>query len=75
MFLYRVKYTESEYDIQDNDLLYKLDQQCQNTFQKLENRTFKKKILFFYFVICINCIIHILYCFVFVVFFVNFVIL
>ena len=32
MFLYRVKYTESEYNIQDNDLLYKLDNKCQNTF-------------------------------------------
>ena len=37
MFLYRVKYTESEYDIQNNDLLYKIDQQCQNTFEILDN--------------------------------------
>ena len=37
MFPYTVKYTESEYDIQNNDLLYKIDQQCQNTFESLEN--------------------------------------
>ena len=28
MFPYRVKYTESEYGIQNNKSLYKLDQQC-----------------------------------------------
>ena len=33
MFLYRVEYTDSEYDIQNNDLLYKIDQKCQNTFE------------------------------------------
>ena len=32
MFPYRVKYTESEYDIQNNNLFYKIHQQCQNTF-------------------------------------------
>ena len=32
MFLYRSKYKESESDITNNDLLYKIDQQCQNTF-------------------------------------------
>ena len=37
MFPYRVKYNESEYDIQNNDLLYKIDQKCQNTFDCLEN--------------------------------------
>ena len=37
MFPYIVKYTESEYDIQNNDLFYKIDQQCQNTFEFLEN--------------------------------------
>ena len=37
MFPYRVKYTESESDIQNNDLLYKIDQQCQNTFEILKN--------------------------------------
>ena len=36
MFPYRVKYTESEYDIHNNDLLYKLHQRCQNTFEMLE---------------------------------------
>ena len=32
MFPYRDKYTESEYDIQNNNLLYKIHQKCQNTF-------------------------------------------
>ena len=32
MFPYTVKYTESGYDIQNNNFLYKIDQQCQNTF-------------------------------------------
>ena len=36
MFPYRVKYHESEYDIKNNDLLYKIDQKCQNTFELLE---------------------------------------
>ena len=36
MFLYRVIYTESEYDIQNNDLLYTIDHKCQNTFELLE---------------------------------------
>ena len=35
MFPYRVKYTESESDIQNNDWLYKIDQQCQTTFDFL----------------------------------------
>ena len=29
-------YTESESDIQNNDLLYNTDQQCQNIFEMLE---------------------------------------
>ena len=33
MFPHRVKYTESEYDIQNNDLLYKIDQTYQKYFQ------------------------------------------
>ena len=37
MFPYTEKYTESESDIQNNDLLYKIDQNCQNTFDFLEN--------------------------------------
>ena len=36
MFPYRLKYTESEYDIQNNDLLYKIDQKIQNTFEILD---------------------------------------
>ena len=41
MFPYRVKYTESEYDIQDNGLLYKIHKQKTKYFQhfgKMENR-------------------------------------
>ena len=37
MLPYRVKHAESEYDIQNNDLLYKVDQTCQNTFEHLES--------------------------------------
>ena len=33
MFPYRVKYNESEYDIQNNDLSYEIHQKCQNTFE------------------------------------------
>ena len=36
MFPHRVKYAESEYDTQNNDLFYKIHQQCQNTFEHLE---------------------------------------
>ena len=36
MFPYRVKYTESEHDIQNNNLLYEIHQQCQNAFDILE---------------------------------------
>ena len=52
MFPYRVKYTESESDIQNNNLLYKLDPKCQNTFdcfKMLENNcNIKKKNIFCY---------------------------
>ena len=36
MFPYTVKYTESESDIQNINLLNKIHQQCQNTFEFLE---------------------------------------
>ena len=36
MFPYTVKYTEFEYYIQNNDLLYKIGPACQNTFEHLE---------------------------------------
>ena len=36
MFPYKVKYTESEYDLQNKNLLYKEDQQCQTTLDILE---------------------------------------
>ena len=32
MFLYTEKYTESKYDIQNNNFFYKIGQQCQNMF-------------------------------------------
>ena len=50
MFPYRVKYTESESDIQNNDLLYKIHQNSKNTFDFLEkNRIFQKSIFFKHF--------------------------
>ena len=39
MFPYTVKYTESEYDIQNSDLLCKIDQQCQNTFEIVKSKS------------------------------------
>ena len=44
MFPYTEKYIESEADIQNNNLLYKLDQQCQNTFEFLETFGKNRKI-------------------------------
>ena len=60
MFPYTEKYTESEYDIQNDDFLYKIKQKCQITFKMLE--VFKNKIknMKLYFVLYINSIIHIL---------------
>ena len=65
MFPYTVKYTESEYAIQNNNLLYKTHQQIQNTFDfggNLEkSKMFKRiKFLFYnmysYFVVFVNYI-------------------
>ena len=39
MFPYRVKYTESESDIQNNNLLYKIRPKCQNTFETLKSKS------------------------------------
>ena len=39
MFPYTVNYTESESDIQNNNLLYKMDQACQNTFEILKSKS------------------------------------
>ncbi len=64
MFPYRVKYTESEYDIQNNDLLYKTHQTYQNTFDSLEKLKIGKQSNC-YVVICIISINHILYFLVF----------
>ena len=64
MFQYRVKYTESEYDIQNNDSLYKIDPKHQNAFEFLKTfGTILKKTKhenLFNFIISINSIIHIL---------------
>ena len=47
MFLYRVKYNESESDIQNNDLLYKTHQQYQNAFDFFGHfREIQKSIFF-----------------------------
>ena len=63
MFLYRVKYTESEYDIQNNDLLYKIHNTAKilSKFWTILEKRRKLIFLFFYFVIGIRYIIHILY--------------
>ena len=64
MFQYRVKYIESEYDIQNINLLYKTHPKCQNTFDLLEMFGKLRKCAKdsnFYFVISINSITHILY--------------
>ena len=54
-------FPESEYDIQNNDLLHKIDQQCHNTVELLENveqnQNFEMLVLKY---IYINSIIHIL---------------
>ena len=39
MFPYTVKSTESEYEIQNNNLLYKINQQCQNIFDDLKSKS------------------------------------
>ena len=36
MFPYTINYPESAYDIQNINLLYNIDQKCQNTFEMLE---------------------------------------
>ena len=64
MFAYGAKYNESESDIQNNDLLYKLKQNCQNTFENLEMFSKRSQIyknVNFYFIIYIDGIIRILY--------------
>ena len=65
MLPYRVKYNESEYDIQNNDWSYKIHQQCQNMFEMLENLENNKMKMFLVFCIisiiflCIVCILRI----------------
>ena len=64
MFPYTVEYNESEYDIQNISLLYKIHQMCQNTFEHFDllgnvSNT-KTKNVKLYVVIWIKSIVHIL---------------
>ena len=43
MFIYTEKYTESEKHIQNINLLYKIHQRCQNTFEQIETSINIKK--------------------------------
>ena len=64
MFPYTVKYTESEHDIQNINVLYKVHQKCQNAFETLDSfEQIRKnsKSLNCQFVLYINSINHILY--------------
>ena len=63
MFPYRVEYTESEYDIQDNDLLYKINKNA-----KIYSKVWKisKIIETFKFVVCYMYKFHNLYFVIFV---------
>ena len=73
MFPYTEKYTESKSDLQNNDLLYKIDQQCRNTFEILEKHEKENQGLFCniyklhssYFRKIINSVILGLWCFYF----------
>ena len=62
MFPYTVKDNESEYDVQNNNLLYKIEPKCQDAFEELGmfEKILKVETLFFYFIITINSITHIL---------------
>ena len=62
MFTYTEKYTEFEYDIQNNNVLYNIHQNCQNTFESLDLFEFVQNILkisIFYFIIYIYIYIYI----------------
>ena len=68
MIIYTEKYTESEYDIQNDNLKYKIHQKCRNIFEGIvfskfsKNRKTKKKEQFtIFFITYISSIIHILY--------------
>ena len=63
MFPYTEKCTESEHDIQNDDLLYTINQKCQSTFDILDlgGRNENVQKTNFYSVICIICIIQILH--------------
>ena len=71
MFPYTVKYNESESDIQNNNLLYKMHQQHQNTFEQpdfFENFEIIQTESFFHF--CILYKFHSSH-FIFCIFFCN----
>ena len=59
MLIYRVKYTECESDIKNSNFLYKTPKKPKYFRTKRKNRKIEKsKKTNFYFVNCINCIIH-----------------
>ena len=68
MFPYTEKYTESEHAIQNNNLLYKIDHKCPNTFNILEKKKWKYQKSSFYFVIYIYIYIYKLHNLYFVIF-------
>ena len=59
MFPYRAKYTKSESDKKKNSLFYK-NTKKQHAFETLEKLKIEIN-KYFYFVSCINCIIHIVF--------------
>ena len=44
MFPYTEKYKESQYDIQNNNLLYNIHHKCPNTFEQIDVSKFSKTI-------------------------------
>ena len=69
MLIYRVKYTESESDIKNNDFFYKNTKQSKilsNFWRMFETSKNIKNNSIFYFVLCIICIIYFLYFLMFV---------
>ena len=64
MFPYTVKYTESEYDMQNEDLLYKIHPKCPKYFQQIGTfgKTFEKNTTYMFFILLyFFFILHILY--------------
>ena len=68
MFPYTVKDTESEYDIQSNYLLYKIDQPCQSKYWMFGEQIGKKKTEQQHFLFCNIYKLHNSYFVTFVIF-------